>query len=102
MSSYVPMAPARLLFFGDQTVDTASSIRYLGIKSRSSFLLKNFLDRALKLLQSHVSNLDVLDRARLPSFRSFNDLAENQASGAGDVVLSTILLCVAQLGSLIM
>lgn len=56
----------------------------------------------MKVLQSHVSNLDVLDRARLASFRSFNDLAENQASGAGDIVLSTILLCVAQFGSLIM
>ena len=96
------MAQSHLLLFGDQTVEAYSSIKHLVRHSRNSPPLQDFLRRTTDALQSQISKLPPSDRERFSSFDSILGLAEAHGkSGSNDVVISTLLLCVAQLGSLI-
>ena len=53
-------------------------------------------------LQKQIALLDAFERERFASFYSVIDLAESYvASGKNDVALSTVLLCIAQVGSMI-
>lgn len=97
------MAASHLLLFGDQTVEAVSSIRYLVRQSRDSPPLQDFLRRSTDALQSEISKLPTSERDRFSSFDTILALAESHCkSGSNDVIVSSILLCVAQLGSLIL
>ena len=92
-----------LLLFGDQTVDSYSTIKQLARKSKESPSLQTFFQKATDALQFQIAKLHTSERERFSSFNSIVGLAEAQAqSGVHDVVISTILLCVAQLATLIM
>lgn len=96
------MAESRLLFFGDQTVEALSTLKQLNRQSKNSPSLQTFFRETTHALQSQVAKLYASERRRFRSFDSILGLAEAHAqSGINDVVVSTILLCVAQLGSLI-
>ena len=61
-----------------------------------------FFDDVSDALQKQIALLDAFERERFASFYSVIDLAESYvASGKNDVVLSTVLLCIAQVGSMI-
>ena len=101
-SYQVTMTQSHLLLFGDQTVEAYSSIKHLVRQSRDSPPLQDFLRRTTDALQSQISKLSPSDRERFSSFDSILSLAEAHGkTGSNDVVVSTLLLCVAQLGSLI-
>jgi hypothetical protein len=100
-SFHVKMAPSSLFVFGDQTVEAISSIRHLVRQSRDSPPLQDFLRRITDALQSEISKLSSSERERFTPFDTILGLSETHAkTGSNDVVVSTVLLCVAQLGSL--
>ncbi|KAI9833795.1 MAG: hypothetical protein M1819_003530 [Sarea resinae] len=96
------MEQTRLLFFGDQTVETLPTLKLLSRQSQSSSLLPIFLRDTAHVLKAQVAQLYAADRERFCSFESILGLAEaHSQSGINDVVVSTVLLCIAQLGSLL-
>ena len=98
----VIMAPTRLLFFGDQTVEASSTLKQLNRQSKNSPSLQTFFQTTTDALRSQIAKLSASERTRFCSFDSILDLAEAHAqSGTNDVAVSTVLLCVAQLGSLV-
>lgn len=97
------MAPqTRVLLFGDQTVDVYPAIQDLVRQSRHSLTLQTFLQNARDVLQCETAKLHTHDRARFQAFDSILSLAEAHLNGRLDVVISTVLLCVAQLGTLML
>ena len=102
--SYVrTMENKYLLLFGDQTVDSYLTIKQLARKSKDSPSLQLFFQKTVDVLQYHIGKLQIAERERFFSFDSIIGLAEAHArSGVNDVVVSTILLCIAQLATLIM
>ena len=93
---------SRVLLFGDQTVDVYPDIKYLTQQSKYSLTLRTFLQHASDVLQSEIAKLHRWERERFRAFDSILVLAEVHVNGGLDVVISTVLLCVAQLGSLIL
>ena len=93
---------SRVLLFGDQTVDVYLDIKYLTHQSKHSLTLRTFLQNASDVLQSEIAKLNRWERERFRAFDSILVLAEVHVNGGLDVVISTVLLCVAQLGSLIL
>lgn len=96
-----------VLFFGDQTAasDLPSYIGYLYHQCSRSTSLRAFLQSATDTIQDGFMNLSLLELGHFPSsFLSILDLAELHDSQklTKNVVLSTVLLCIAQLGSLIL
>lgn len=97
------MAQRHLLLFGDQTVESYPTIKHLARQSKDSVTLQTFFRRTTDALQSQIAKLNVFERAGFFSFDSLLGLAEAHVqSGVNDVVVSTVLLCIAQLGCLIM
>lgn len=93
----------RLFLFGDQTVETYHSIKELARHSRRSPSLASFFRKSNDAVNDVISSLHTSQRARFFSFGSILGLAEAYLdSGVNDVILSTVLLCFAQLGFLIM
>lgn len=95
------VSPKTVLLFGDQTGDIYTAIKDLARQSRQSLTLRTFLQNASDVLQLETSKLHTRDRERFRPFDSILSLAEAHADGGLDVVISTILLCVVQLGALI-
>ncbi|MCJ1479554.1 hypothetical protein MMC13_008240 [Lambiella insularis] len=93
---------SRVLLFGDQTVDVYPDIKYLTRQSKHSLTLRTFLQNASDVLQSEIVKLHRWERERFRAFDSILNLAEVHVDGGLDVVISTVLLCVTQLGSLIL
>ena len=91
----------RVLIFGDQTVDVYPDIKHLTQQSKHLLILQTFLQNASDVLQSETAKLHTRERERFRAFDSILGLAESHVNGTLDVVISTVLLCVAQLGSLI-
>lgn len=91
-----------VLLFGDQTAasDLLAHIKDLYQQSSRSYSLRTFLQNTTDALQSSIVELSPSERKHFPDFQSILGLVQD--SVAGDVVLSTILFCIAQLGSLIM
>lgn len=92
----------KILLFGDQTVDVYPEIKHLTRQSKHSLTLHTFLQNASDVLQSETAKLNAQEREKIRAFDSILTLAEANANGGLDVVTSTVLLCVAQLGSLIL
>lgn len=97
------MASKRLFLFGDQTVESYHSIKDLALYSRHSLSLKTLFRESRAALRSTIAQLHTSERGRFFSFDSILGLAEAYVeSGVNDVVLSTVLLCFAQLGFLVL
>jgi hypothetical protein len=95
------MMHSRILFFGDQATDPCPCIRQLKVLSTKSPRLRDFFAAVDHLLRSNNTSTD--EHANFEGFESVVSLAEKQASRQGnEVVTSTLLLCVAQLGNLIL
>lgn len=102
-----PITNFHLLLFGDQTAasDLQTHIKNLYQRSSRSYSLQAFLQHTADALQNNIAELNPTERQHFPAlFQSILDLAEfHQHQGISrDVVLSTVLFCIAQLGSLIM
>ena len=91
----------RILLFSDQTVDVYPAIRDLFRQSRHSLTLQTFLRSSTDALQIETAKLHTHERRRFQCFDSILCLAEPHVNGHLDVVISTVLLCVVQLGALI-
>jgi hypothetical protein len=96
------MTSSNILYFGDQTVDTGPFLHDLFRKSSTSPALKRFLDDSTSALRLEISNLPAHDQQALPVFRTIQELLENGCETNNQVVLSTIRLCIAQLGDYIL
>lgn len=97
------MKRAYVFLFGDQTVDSYPIIKQIARHSKSSLSLRIFFRDTTDALRNEIEKLQTSQRERFHSFSSILGLAEAHVqTGASDVVLSTVLLCIAQLGSLIM
>ena len=92
----------RILLFGDQTADVYPDIKRLTRQSKDSLILQTFLRNASDILQWETAKLDTRERERFRAFDSILNLADVHVNGDLDVVVSTVLLCIAQLGSLIL
>ncbi|KAG4435352.1 hypothetical protein IFR05_009175 [Cadophora sp. M221] len=94
--------PMRVLVFGDQTEDPMPTIRDLYSQSHRSAFLSHFLKTAKDAVHQLACNLPTAQKRRL-RFSSFYLLAETMLDDTHpDVILRTLLLCVAQLGALIL
>lgn len=92
-----------VILFGDQTVETLSSIRSLIERSNRSALLHKFLEDATKVVKREVQSLNLAARSRFFSFTNLLDLAERFSNlGHPDDLVATVLITVAQLGELIL
>jgi hypothetical protein len=96
------MPPLSLLLFGDQTLSPTKSIKGLYHQSHQSVLLRNFLHNTSVALSSF--DLELCGgRKNVVSFRDALELAEYCEDGEDEsTVVSSTLLCIAQLGSLIL
>ena len=91
-----------LLVFGDQSVPSSTTAKDIISQTRHSHLVTEFLKTTVDAIQCEIANLDPLERERFGSFNSILDLAETQIKQqTNDVVVSTLLLCVAQLSLVI-
>jgi len=92
-----------LLLFGDQTVETLSSIQNLFCQSRTSTSVSRFLSEATDVIQIQASKLNAAERKRFFGFETILDLAERYESQQDpDDLVATVLMCISQLGELIM
>ena len=91
----------RILLFGDLTADTSTAIKDLTRQSRQSLTLRTFFQNVTDALQTEIAGLHTRERQRFHAFDSILGLAEAHDNGRLDVVVSAILLCAAQLGTLI-
>lgn len=92
-----------LLLFGDQTAQIAPVIKQLSRQSRHYLFLQILFRKATEALHREVSGLQPTERKRFSSFESILELSENYAkNGVLDAAVSTVLLCIAQLGYLLM
>ncbi len=92
-----------LLLFGDQTGETYPVILKLFRHSKHSQYLQDFLRKTTDALQYQVSKLQPTEQERFFSFDSILGLSEAYSqNGVNDAAVSTVLLCVTQLGSLMM
>ncbi|KAK0112637.1 hypothetical protein ONS95_014376 [Cadophora gregata] len=93
--------PMRVLVFGDQTEDPLPTIKDLYCQSQRSVFLSHFLKTAEDAVRQLAGDLPSAQQRHL-RFSSFCLLAETvQEDARPDVVVSTLLLCVAQLGALV-
>ncbi|KAI6708188.1 polyketide synthase [Diplocarpon mali] len=97
------MTQTPVILFGDQTVETLTTIRSLIDRSSKSALLKKFLDDATKVVKSQVQSLNLEAQSRFFGFSNLLDLAERFGTlGHPDDLVATVLMAIAQLGELIL
>ena len=92
----------QVLIFGDQTESTLPHIREIYRKSPASLYLQQFLRGSSDAVRRCIYDLSAAKRGRF-YFDSFLSLAESSdQQQCSDPVVQTILLCIAQLGTLVM
>ena len=97
------MEHTHLLLFGDQTVETLPAIENLVNQSRNSPSLRQFILGATDIVQKLAYGLNALERQRFHNFETILDLAESYAKeDSPDDLVATVLMCISQLGELIM
>ena len=93
---------SRVFLFGDQTVDPYPIIKQLSQQSVESPTLRTFLQCSTDALHQELSDSRSFDRSAFPSFNSIPALAEAYSQEDRlEEAISTVLLCVAQLGLLL-
>ena len=101
--SPVMAEPARILLFGDQTVDPTPVLKQLYKQSTDSVILSSFLLKTVDALRQEIASYDSSDRASFPSFDSIQSLADVYSHDQSpNEAISTALLCISQLGLLLM
>lgn len=93
---------SKVLLFGDQTVDPCPLIKQLCRQSARSLTLQLFFQRTYSAIRQELSNSESSVRSIFPSFDSVLALAETHLpSNESNEAVSTVLLCIAQLGLLL-
>ena len=94
--------PNRVVLFGDQTVDPCPIIKHLCRQSTDSSTLQAFFQKSSDAVRQEVSFAESSDRAKFPAFDSILHLSEIYAKREStNEAVSSVLLCVAQLGLLL-
>lgn len=97
------MAPPRFLCFGDQTTDSCSRIKDLYAKATHYNRLRDFLTVVDRLVHSQQFGIPTTESRLFDDYYSMDTMAEAYAQRTDyGVVMPTVLLCVAQLGGLIL
>lgn len=92
-----------LLLFGDQTTQIAPAIKQLAHQSKRYLFLQILFRDGTEALHRELSGLQPTERRKFSSFDSILELSEIYAkNGVLDAAVSTVLLCIAQLGFLVM
>lgn len=92
----------KILLFGDQTVDPNPLITGLWHASKDSITLAAFFEKTSDALRQELALAEPSDRLAFPPFSSIPGLCEAYSRGASpDVAVTTVLLCVYQLGLLL-
>lgn len=95
-------AASKVVLFGDQTSDPSPLIKQLCRQSIRSLNVKSFLERAYSTIRQELAITEISGRSKFPSFDSISALAQAYSqSDEHDEAVSTVLLCVAQLGLLV-
>src|SRR5215471_3606118 len=96
------MSQQTFLLFGDQTIESITTIKHLAKQCHNSPSLRKFFREVADSLQRETAQLYASERERFFGFDTISALAEGHAKkGDNDVLVSTVLLCIAQMGSLI-
>ncbi|RYP01440.1 hypothetical protein DL764_006210 [Monosporascus ibericus] len=96
-----PNSRTRILVFGDQTEKVLPAIKELYRRSPNSIYLRHFLRVSHDATQRCFESLSALERQRL-YFDTFLSLANESAQQQHpNIIVQTLLLCVAQLGTLV-
>ena len=91
--------PTKLVLFGDQTVDPCPIIKQLCRQSRESVTLQVFFRNTYNAVRQEIALSEKPDRSLFPSFDSILSLAETYSkSNSPEEAVTTVLLCIAQLG----
>jgi hypothetical protein len=86
------------LLFGDQSLDTYGFLAGFFRQGAPSILSKAFLDQTAHALRREVEALPKLERAKLPTFRTLQQLNEKyRAQGAKHSGIDAALLSICQL-----
>jgi hypothetical protein len=90
--------PMAFLLFGDQSLDIHDSLSDFYRRPSNGVLSKSFLERACTALQEEVDRLPNIDRLRIPTFSSIQDLNEKyHAASQKNSAMDGALLCITQL-----
>lgn len=93
---------SNVILFGDQTVDPCPLIKQLCRQSKHCLTLQAFLQKTYSAIRQELAISDFSDRLRFPSFDSILALADSYAqSNEPNEAVSTLLLCIVQLGLLL-
>lgn len=95
------MTPHRLLVFGDQSANPCSTIKQLQRQAQDSPVLYQFFERTEQRLRFQWTPVTIAEHGLLRQFESFSSLVERYTHHK-DAVVSGVLHCTAQLGSLIL
>ena len=94
--------PSRVFLFGDQTVDPYPLIKDLYRQSTESWTLSSFFQSSSDAIRHELGLFRLSDRATFPPFDSIQSLAEAYSrEPKPDEAVSTVLLCICQLGLLL-
>jgi hypothetical protein len=87
------------LLFGDQSLDTHGFLADFFRRGNQGYLAKGFLDQVAQALRKEVEGLPKLERSKLPTFRTLQQLNERyHAQKVKHPGVDGALLCVSQLG----
>lgn len=99
----LPVPPQRIILFGDQTESVLPAIQSLYNRAPSSIYIQHFLRVSIDAARQSLEQLCSGSEKNNFYFDSFLTLAEESTRRqCPDVVVQTLLLCVAQLGHLVM
>jgi hypothetical protein len=90
-----------VLFFSDQIVEPTPILHALVQHAKSSPALDQFFRESVNALRLEIYALPEDVKQSLPSLYSIHDLVESNGDVEDRVVLSTVRLCIAQLGDYI-
>ncbi|KAH8879977.1 ketoacyl-synt-domain-containing protein [Thozetella sp. PMI_491] len=86
------------LLFGDQSLDTHGFLAEFFRQEKQGLLAKAFLEQAAHALKKEVDRLGALERSRLPTFRTLQQLNERyHAQSLKHPGIDGALLCISQL-----
>ncbi len=92
----------RVFLFGDQTVDPYTLIKQLSRQSSESLTLETFFQKSSDAIRQELALYEPSDRSAFPFFDSIPGLAEAYSqNNRSEEAVSTVLLCISQLGLLL-
>jgi iron transport multicopper oxidase len=86
------------LLFGDQSLNAYECLAGFFRRTNLGILSKSFLEQTSSALQSEIDSLSSVDRQRIPSFSTIQELNERyHASNTKNSAVDSALLCITQL-----